>query len=58
LETPAVEVLKYVEAQDPTAAIRIAEGDVIHPKTKKVLAKDNEYIGEAAAKEIAKSFDK
>jgi DNA-directed RNA polymerase subunit beta len=58
LETPAVEVLKYVDAHDPKAAIRIAEGDVIHPKTKKVLAKDNEYIGEAAAKEIQKAFDK
>lgn len=50
--------MKHVEAQDPTLAIRIAEGDVIHPKTKKVIAKDNEYVGEAAAKEIAKSFDK
>jgi DNA-directed RNA polymerase subunit beta len=58
LETPAVEVRKSADAHDPKLGIRIAEWDIVHPKTKKVLAKDNEYIGEAAAKEIAKAFDK
>ncbi len=58
LETPAIEVRKTVDAHDPKVGNRIAEGDILHPKTKKVLAKDNEYIGEAAAKEIQKSFEK
>ncbi len=58
METPAVEVLKVVDAHDPKLAKRIAEGDVLHPKTKKVLAKDDNYIGDAAAKEIQKAFAK
>lgn len=58
METPAIEVRKSVDAHDPRVAIRIAEGDVLHPKTGKVIAKDNEYIGEAAAKEIQKAFEK
>jgi len=58
LETPAVEVVNKIDAHDPTIAHRIAEGDIVHPKTQKVLAKDDNMIGEAAAKEIQKAFAK
>jgi len=56
LETSAVEVLKTADAHDPLLGRRIAEENIMHPKTNKLLAKDNDYIGEAAAKEIQKAF--
>lgn len=58
IETPAIEVLQQVPASDPMLANRIAEGDIVDPKTKKVLAKDNEYIGKEGAKLIAKAYKK
>lgn len=58
METPAVEVIKRADAHDANLANRIAEGDILDPKTKKILAKDNEYIGKDGAKAIQKAYKK
>ncbi len=58
LETPAIEVAKTVDAFDSKLANRIAEGDILHPKTKKILAKDNAYIGKDGAKAIQAIYKK
>ncbi|NIS83523.1 MAG: DNA-directed RNA polymerase subunit beta [Anaerolineales bacterium] len=54
IETPYRKVLRELKANDKRIIGRKVRGDVTHPKSGKVIAKDGEEITEKLAKELAK----